>query len=364
MSVAAPSRVGIVGAAGVPHAPQFWSMPDTEDRQQVADSRSTMREVGKRLQELDPDVLIIVGNDHSENFYRACIPSFVVHCGAAPGGTYGDRSYGHKGAPDQAYALVRQLQRQGFDPAYSAHAMLSYAFGIPLEFCEISAELPIIPIFVNAYFPPQPLPERCWAFGAALQDACKILGIRAVVLASGGLSHFPGTNRYESPDFDTDERLMDELKAGRTRSMLDFDLYDLDRTGNSELLPWLVAGGAIGQKVPDITGYVPSWHHTYAVVGWTKEDDQSSVPEKLYYPPTGDAETLCAALHALRFDVEGACDRYMADPASIADEFGLGAAERSALFTMDPDQLRAAGAHPMLLGGAIRSLVARGFQVG
>ena len=57
-------------------------------------------------------------------------------------------------------------------------------------------------MFVNAYVPPQPSPERCFAFGRALALAIERDGRRAVVLASGGLSHYPGTPQYPHPDID------------------------------------------------------------------------------------------------------------------------------------------------------------------
>ncbi len=57
----------------------------------------------------------------------------------------------------------------GFDPAFTSTAQADYALGIPLAHAGI--EGPILPIFVNAYLPPQPPMERCYAFGRALAQA-------------------------------------------------------------------------------------------------------------------------------------------------------------------------------------------------
>ncbi len=57
----------------------------------------------------------------------------------------------------------------------------------------------MLPIYVNAYLPPQPTMERCYAFGQAVARTVTALGLKTVVLSSGGMSHFPGTDRYSNP---------------------------------------------------------------------------------------------------------------------------------------------------------------------
>src|SRR5207248_7961569 len=54
---------------------------------------------------------------------------------------------------------------------------------------------PVLPIYVNAYLPPQPTMERCYAFGQAVARIVTAMGLRTAVVASGGMSHFPGTER-------------------------------------------------------------------------------------------------------------------------------------------------------------------------
>ena len=175
-------RPGIVGAAIVPHAPQFLTLPDTEDKAQVGRVNVAMRAIGDKFRALDPDLLIVLSNAHCDDFVVHCVPAFMIHCGRRAEG-----SGGHKGGwpidGEAGYALVGQLLDLGFDPAFT----------IPLDFCGYPRATPFLPIFVNAYVPPQPTPERCFAFGQALAHAIERAGRRAVVLASGGLSHYPGT---------------------------------------------------------------------------------------------------------------------------------------------------------------------------
>ena len=71
---------------------------------------------------------------------------------------------------------------------------------------------------MNVYLPPQPTPRRCYAWGVALGEILRARPERIALMASGGLSHFPGTDRYASPDYEFDRRLLDTLREGAGRS--------------------------------------------------------------------------------------------------------------------------------------------------
>src|SRR5437016_2786828 len=49
----------VVGGAMLPHAPQFFTMPDTEDKANVERVRAVAADIGSKLRTLDPDLWII-----------------------------------------------------------------------------------------------------------------------------------------------------------------------------------------------------------------------------------------------------------------------------------------------------------------
>ena len=133
----------------------------------------------------------------------------------------------------------------------------------------MGVEAPVLPIFVNAYLPPQPPMERCYAFGRALAQVLERLGVRAVLVASGGMSHFPGNQAVFQPEPRVGPaRASSRCAAGNLRSLLAYDEKELDDTGNIELRCWAVAAGALGERKPDIVQLNPSWHHNYASLAW------------------------------------------------------------------------------------------------
>ena len=91
---------------------------------------------------------------------------------------------------------------------------------------------------------------------------------RVVLMASGGMSHFPGTDRYASPDFEWDRQALERLRLGRGRELGALTGEELDKAGNVELRTWITLLGAVGDAPADVYCYEPSWHHGNAVVEW------------------------------------------------------------------------------------------------
>src|SRR5690606_2178091 len=119
------------------------------------------------------------------------------------------------------------------------------------------------------------------AFGGALAAAVARLGLKAVVIASGGMSHFPGTDRYADPDLEFDNALLERLAEGDLKTLIGYSETALDRTGNIELRCWAVAAGALGERKPDIVQMDPSWHHNYASLGFITRAEKV---DALHYP--------------------------------------------------------------------------------
>ena len=152
-------RTTIAGGALLPHAPQFFTLPDTEDKDIVAHVKQVAAEIGEKLKALEPDLWIIFPNDHAEQFFHNTAPPFTLHVGGEASGAFAGQDFHWKVPSEIALALVHQLYRQGFDPAFTSTARIDYAIGIPLTHLGITA--PVLAIYVNAYLPPQPTPERC-----------------------------------------------------------------------------------------------------------------------------------------------------------------------------------------------------------
>jgi 2,3-dihydroxyphenylpropionate 1,2-dioxygenase len=335
---------GIVGGAMLPHAPQFFTLPDTEDQRTVASVQAIAARIGAELKALKPDVWVSVSNDHAFQFFQKAAPPFTFHVGGEASGEFAGRQFSYRIASELSFAVVRELYTMGFDPAFTSTAQVDYALGIPLS--HMGVETPILPIFVNAYLPPQPPMERCYAFGRALAQALARMGVRAVLTASGGMSHFPGTERYSSPDLAWDQRCLEPLRAGNLRSLLAYDEKALDESGNIELRCWAVAAGAFGERKPDVVQMDPSWHHNYASLGWWSSPAKAT--EAPHYPSIAPRLVkLTDALHAIANDAQARA-RYVNDPSGFANASGVHGEQADALINMNLPALAAMGVHPLV----------------
>jgi 2,3-dihydroxyphenylpropionate 1,2-dioxygenase len=335
---------GVLGGALVPHAPQFFSLPETEDKATVERVRLAMGKVGQALAALEPELWVVIANDHANQFLLHCTPPFCFHLGAEVGGSFVGQEFRFPIASEAAMRLMLHMQKEGFDPAFTNNAGIDYAFGIPLTFLAVAA--PIVPLYVNSYVPPQPAMLRCFAFGEALARGIEACGVRAVVVASGGMSHFPGTARYSEPEVGFDRALFEILKTGNLRHLLSLEERRLDDLGNVELRSWAIAAGMLGERKPDLSAFEPSWHHTYAMLAWHEAPQARTDP--LHYPPIHPERVrLTATLYRLANDAAER-QRYVRDPRAYAAAAGLALDEERALAALDQGQMLAVGIHPLV----------------
>ncbi len=333
----------VVGGAMLPHAPQFFTMPETEDKAVVAHVRKVAAEIGEKLRALKPDLWIIFSNDHVEQFFHQAAPPFTVHVGGEAHGEFAGRKFHWQIPSEIGFEIVRALYRQNFDPAFTSTAKIDYAIGIPLT--HLGHTGPVLPIYVNAYLPPQPTMERCYQFGQAVARTVTALGLKTVILSSGGMSHFPGTDRYSNPELGWDKRALELLAQGKLKSLIGYDEDELDATGNIELRCWACAAGALGERKPDVVSMDPSWHHNYASLAWFGARDEKHAA---HYPSIRpELVELTSALHGLAHDADSRA-AYVANPPGYADKFRLPPDQRDALIKLDMPTIVKMGAHPLV----------------
>src|SRR4029078_9405448 len=144
-----------------------------------------------------------------------------------------------------------------------------------------TSEVPLVTFFTNVYVPPLPTPRRCEALGKAIAQIVKGRKERVAIVASGGMSHFPGTTKYTSPEFDFDRWLVSQMEAGNADALLDMSGSQLDEVGNTEMLNWAVMYGAIGARPGELIDYIPTWHHGLAMMRFLPERARKQAPTKV-----------------------------------------------------------------------------------
>ncbi len=327
----------IVAAVATCHAPQLFTYPSDEDPAQLDASIAGMRELGKLLDETAPDVIIFVGSDHLETFSIGCVPTFAILAGNRAIAEFAGRQFSLPIHREMAEDLLTRLVSAGFDLAYSEDAILGHAFAVPFEFVIGGRDIPVIPIHTNVYMPPLPTPRRCAALGHALAEAIAARSERVAIIASGGMSHYPGTWKYSQPEFEFDKWMIAELEAGNVEALFSLTSEQLDEAGNTELLPWAILLGAIGATPGELVQYTPTWHHGHAMMRFLPARERpvpraADVPAysfkdeggfKFYLHPPAEAYQLNKLLFDTRKDA-GLRRRLLTDLDSVTAEYQLG----------------------------------------
>ena len=252
----------IVAAIGTCHTPYMFTRPPDENGDQLDQAGRGMNELGKVLDEAKPDVIIFLGADHVETFSVTCVPTFAIVAGNTAHAKFAGREHTLPIARAMAEDILHKLvEDYNFDISYSEDAELGHAFSIPFEYVIGQRKIPVIPFFTNVYVPPLPTPKRCEALGKAIAAIVKGRKERVAIIASGGMSHFPGTTKYLHPEFDFDRWLLSQFEAGNVDALLDMSGTQLDEVGNTEMLSWAVMFGAIGAQKGELIDYIPTWHH-------------------------------------------------------------------------------------------------------
>ena len=211
--------------------------------------------VRKWLDEVKPDVAVVLYNDHGLNFFLDKMPTFSV--GAAPEYHNADEGWGiptlapTRGDVDLSWHLINKLIDREFDITTCQEMLVDHAFTIPLKLFwpQSPCPIPAVPVCINTVQFPLPSARRCYAFGQAVGDAIRSWDSdkKVVVIGTGGLSHQLDGERAGFINKDFDLKFMDSMihdPAWATQ----FSIHELvEKTGTQgvELLMWLAARAAV-----------------------------------------------------------------------------------------------------------------------
>jgi aromatic ring-opening dioxygenase catalytic subunit (LigB family) len=273
----------VVAAMASVHAPQLFTRPPEEDPRQLDAGIAAMRKLGQVLDETKPDALIIFASDHMETFFLKSVPTFAVVAGERATAAFAGKTWTppiHQGLAEH---ILDQLVRRDFDMAYSQDAVLGHSFAALFEWIREGRDIPVVPIFVNTYLPPLPTARRCAALGKTVADIVAGRPENVAMIASGGMSHYPGTTKYYQPAYDFDHWCIKELENGHSDSFLNLSVEQLDEVGNTEMLPWAPVLGAVGEQHMELLSYQETSHHGHAVVRFHPGPKPNAEPPQAPY---------------------------------------------------------------------------------
>lgn len=249
-----------------------------------ARNHRALDKLAEKFAEVNPDIVVVVGDDQHEWFYDDIQPSFTVYCGRDVVNTKIDQEKVKTKSPgialamsasqppeDQTYpvpqSLAEHIIEQAIIDEFDVAASMSqrknergiigigHAVGFIYRRILKDKPVPVVPILLNTYFPPnQPTAKRCYEFGLSIGRAISTWGEnkRVAICASGGISHF-----VVDEDFD---RRMLKAMAERDTATIFAEPHALFRSGTSETKNWITVAGILAETdlKMNLIDYVPS----------------------------------------------------------------------------------------------------------
>jgi 3-O-methylgallate 3,4-dioxygenase len=246
--------------------------------QRAAQCNAAIARLSEEIEKTQLDALIVVGDDQHEQYFEDNMPSILVYSGEtienrelnmptdAPQFWRRARSQYHETQGARTYPvasalglhLVKQLIAQEFDVSHSTRLSTKHgeghAFGFVHRRLMPRSIVPILPVALNTYFPPnQPTPSRCYKLGQAIKSAVESWATdeRIGILASGGLSHFTVDQVLDRSFLKAALRKDAEWLKGLPSEKLN--------SGNSEIRNWITVVGAVEHLQMEWHEYVPCY---------------------------------------------------------------------------------------------------------
>lgn len=212
------------------------------------------------LDEVKPDVAIVIYNDHGLNFFLDKMPTFSV--GAAAQYQNADEGWGiptidpFKGDPALSWHLINSLVSDEFDITTCQEMTVDHGFAVPIQLFwpnYTDSHIKTIPVCINTVQHPMPTPARCFKLGQAIGKAIESYpeDCKVVIVGTGGLSHQLDGERAGFINKEFDLMCMDKI-VSEPEYFLDMSINDLVREAGAqgaEFIMWLTMRGALNGQI-------------------------------------------------------------------------------------------------------------------
>jgi 2,3-dihydroxyphenylpropionate 1,2-dioxygenase len=214
-------------------------------------------ELRARLEAARPDVLVVVSPEHWANFFLDHMPSFCIGIADEFWGPTDEEFVKIPRRRVPGHARLARALAAGIaeDVDLSSSQELAFDHGVMVPLHLLGTTLPVIPIIVNCLAGlPAPL-HRCHALGIALRRTVDRWPERAVILGTGGLSHWPAMPESGRIGLDFDRRYPQEALEAEAGP------------GGHEIRTWITVAAAAGDARGSLLAYqpVPAWSTGCAV---------------------------------------------------------------------------------------------------
>ena len=264
----------------------------------VENIQQGLNKLQSRFEEVNPDVVVMFGDDQSELFFDDNMPSINVYWGDSmkvlprkitpdmsearkmSALAYGTKEFDYPVDSELGLHVIESLMDQDFDVAHSRYMKEEYGgsigpstwylqkprstqprpFGLPHAYGFAVARWfggktpPILPITINTCYPPNWIsPRRAFALGQAVRKAIEAWDTNKTVAfaCTGGLSHFV-------VDEELDQLALKGMEEANAEILTTLPRVRL-QSATTEIMNWVATAGAMGSTKMETLVYEPGY---------------------------------------------------------------------------------------------------------
>jgi len=212
------------------------------------------------LADVDPDIAIVIYNDHGLNFFLDKAPTFAIGC--ADRYENSDEGWGLQtlktfdGDAQFSWHVAESLIEQEFDMTTCQEMLVDHGFIVPMALMwRHLPQWPVnaIPLAVNTVQHPIPSAQRCYKLGKALRTAIESYpeDLKVVIFGTGGMSHQLQGERAGIIDVEFDLKCMESIIHDPEwfASLSTAEIIEKAGTEGVETIMWLTMRGALHANV-------------------------------------------------------------------------------------------------------------------
>lgn len=212
------------------------------------------------LADTDPDIAIVVYNDHGLNFFLDKMPTMALGC--ADRYENSDEGWGLQtlatftGDAAFSWHIAESLVEQEFDLTTCQEMYVDHGFIVPMALMwRHLPEWPVkgIPLAINTIQHPIPSARRLYKLGQALRKAIDSYpeDLKVVIFGTGGMSHQLQGERAGIIDVEFDLKCMESMISDPDwmADLTTTQIIEKAGTEGVEVIMWLVMRGALNDRV-------------------------------------------------------------------------------------------------------------------
>jgi aromatic ring-opening dioxygenase catalytic subunit (LigB family) len=254
----------IVFAGAASHAPGMTAWTEAAPKEQADNFLGNYRKLGAMLAAAHPDVIVAFSVEHWANFFLNQMPSFCIGRAEYYDGPIEEWLRIPKarvpGDAKLGVELIDACLDVGFDPSFSDELLLDHATFLPLHFLNPDMAIPVVPVILNTLTPPMPTAKRCFALGKFLGSVLEQNARRVAIIATGGLSHWPGEAKHGKINIPFDKKFLDTLVNGDRTKLTEYTHEEINLeagSGGHEIRTWIALAGAVQNWKAELLAYEP-----------------------------------------------------------------------------------------------------------